>query len=415
MDRDNSEDEIEIAKNIINHINNPDFMNKEIASLDRILGYYFDQKNIDPKEEKEVINFLFKYYDSKGNKACVFFMHIKNSPERLNIVIRLYHQYRRKFDFNFINPSLLLSTFDIIKTNEKLKKVLFFLLAFIPLLAIISISSYFQTEKVKKNLNKQLNDQIQANEKLQIELKTVQQKYENDKKINKQLDSEINKRFSNLKEEMQSIKENFQKELISVKEKQQEDEELKKCKESFQNEHECNMKLENELTKCSISLKDENENKMKLENELTKCNISLKDENENKTRIYDELKICNNDKLKLENELLNMKNTENNKRSIFGMIAVITVDAVVVVVVIIIFLWLLLFRRRNASGINDEGYKPNTLDNETSQEVDSTQAAIDDPIWSYQSQDNPLYSDNEGESAFSDENNNFEESWGNIL
>lgn len=61
-------------------------MNTEITSLDRILGYYFDQTNQDLKEEKEVIDFLFKYYDAKGNKACVLFRYIKNSPERLNII-----------------------------------------------------------------------------------------------------------------------------------------------------------------------------------------------------------------------------------------------------------------------------------------------------------------------------------------
>ena len=113
MERDNSNDEIKIAKNIIKYINKPDFMEKEITSLDRIFAYYFDQQIRDPKEEKEVINFLFKYYEAKGDNACVLFRHIKKSSELINIVNRLYYQYDRKFDFDFMNPSLFLSSFDI--------------------------------------------------------------------------------------------------------------------------------------------------------------------------------------------------------------------------------------------------------------------------------------------------------------
>ena len=39
-------------------------MNTEITSLDRILGYYFDQTNQDLKEEKEVI-----YVDEKDENV----------------------------------------------------------------------------------------------------------------------------------------------------------------------------------------------------------------------------------------------------------------------------------------------------------------------------------------------------------
>ncbi|KAK8837679.1 hypothetical protein M9Y10_036214 [Tritrichomonas musculus] len=110
-----------------------------------------------------------------------------------------------------------------------------------------------------------------------------------------------------------------------------------------------------------------------------------------------------------------------SKAKKIGMIAGITAAITVVIVVALILVWLFFFRNRPIkSGINDEGFKPNTLDNEANPETETTTpgAAVDDPIWSYQSQENPLYNENgnDGEgNAFDDDNNNFEESWGNAI
>lgn len=61
IQNDISSEETAIAENINKHINKEEFIRRNIESLDRIINKYFMNKNRDPIEEKEVIEFLFRY------------------------------------------------------------------------------------------------------------------------------------------------------------------------------------------------------------------------------------------------------------------------------------------------------------------------------------------------------------------
>ena len=121
-------------------------MKRNISSIDRIINIYFMNKNRDLSEEKEVINFLFRYLEKEGRKGSILFRYLHNSLERYNIILRLYSQFRYKFEFDIVNSSLFITAFDLIKINQKLKRILFFLFL------LILLSFYFQTNQNKNEL-----------------------------------------------------------------------------------------------------------------------------------------------------------------------------------------------------------------------------------------------------------------------
>ena len=343
MEANHFEEEARISKNILDYISKPDFMNRDICSLDRILEIYFDQKIRDPNEEKEVVNFLFNYIKEKGNDGCVLFRHIRNSSEVDNIVLRIYHQYGRSFNYDVMNPSLFLSSFSLIKKNETLKRLIYFLLVFIPLFLIFTIISYNRTNQVKNEFIKQLNDkemqlnnQIQATEKLEKELKTITLKYENDLKIKEQLGTEITTLKEGLKDEMSKIKSHFESELTNVKEKQQEVGELVSCKENLANEQISKKKLEIDLSECNSSLHAEQINKEQLEIDLEICNSSLIAENESKKQLEEELGAFNISMKELEDKLKSRPNAVG--KISFKVVFVFIIDVAVLAISILMFL-----------------------------------------------------------------------------
>ena len=103
---------------------------------------------------------------------------------------------------------------------------------------------------------------------------------------------------------------------------------------------------------------------------------------------------------------------KSSKMKKIGIIAGITAAIVVIIVVVIILIWLFVCRNRKPK---EDAYKPNSNDNEASEADNTPTAALDDPIWSYQSQDNPLYNDNDHNDDNAFEDDNFEESWGNTI
>ena len=62
MEHPNIDKENDIALNLIKHIHEKEFINRDLSSLDRIIQTYFNLQNRDAKEEKEVIEFLFSYH-----------------------------------------------------------------------------------------------------------------------------------------------------------------------------------------------------------------------------------------------------------------------------------------------------------------------------------------------------------------
>ena len=117
-------EEDNIAKHLVNNLQREEFKNRDLASIDRIIELYYTKYNINATEEREVISFLFSYLKDKKEPASILFRHIKNSPERYNIVTRLYHEHRWDFNFDLVTSSVFLSAFDLIKINEKLKQIL---------------------------------------------------------------------------------------------------------------------------------------------------------------------------------------------------------------------------------------------------------------------------------------------------
>lgn len=267
-----TEDEDKIGLNLVKYLHEKEFLNRDLLSIDRIINKYFNLNNRDPKEEKEVINFLFDYLEMKGKEASILFRHTQHNRERYNIIKRLYIEYRHKFEFNVINSSLFLASFDIIKINEKLKQFLYFSSIISLFFAITSISFYNQICQLKSDFHKQFNEKIDelkdsllSNEKLVIELKSANEMHKNDMKINDQLGLEIKSLKNNLKEGMSKITKNYEKEKVCKKLLEIE---LEACKQNTENEKQCKKNLETELEECKQNYENEQIIKKQIEEEL---------------------------------------------------------------------------------------------------------------------------------------------------
>lgn len=250
-------EEDNMAKKLAKNLQREEFKNRDLASIDRIIGIYYAKYNTNAAEEKEVISFLFSYLDEKKEPASILFRHIKNSSERYNIVKRLYNEHRWDFNFDVISGDVFLFAFDFININEKLKKILYFSSIFIILLSILSITLYFRSNSLKLEFEKQLNEknillknEIASKEKLESDFKIMKQNYDRDIKVKEELGTEIKSLKQNLKDEILTIKEHFESEITNVKEKQKEVNELSTCKENLQQEQLNNTKIESELIAC---------------------------------------------------------------------------------------------------------------------------------------------------------------------
>lgn len=321
---ENLEEESEIALNLTSYINKTEFLSRDLKSLDRIVEKYFNIKERDKKEEKQVINFLFKYLDLKGKNASILFSHIKNSAEYYNIIKRLHNEYQDKFEFSIVNPLLFQYSFNLIKINEQLKK--FLLISFFSFTCLIFLSSFYYYQRNKLNeklqlyetkLNEYSNikrkyDKVKNKLEKEIELKnqiqsnftTLKIQYETFLYSKQQLCEQMAKYKINLEDEITSFKNQIQNEISNLKEKQQENELITKKKLEF--EIEKNQKLENELTTAKQNNnndKNPKNHQNEIESSTNKKNNFLTNKNETSTTSNK-----NNDKqFKAEN-----KNGKNN-------------------------------------------------------------------------------------------------------
>lgn len=126
-------DENQITQNLIQYIKNGNLINRDIASLNRIIEVYFSKKNHIKSEEKQVINFLFRCLDAHGRAASILFTHLSDSCEFENVIKRLHKSYKGIFDFNLINYNVIDFSYKLINLFEIMK---IFLLIFFLMLPV---------------------------------------------------------------------------------------------------------------------------------------------------------------------------------------------------------------------------------------------------------------------------------------
>ena len=317
-------EEDNMAKKLAKNLQREEFKNRDLASIDRIIGIYYAKYNTNAAEEKEVISFLFSYLDEKKEPASILFRHIKNSSERYNIVKRLYNEHRWDFNFDVISGDVFLFAFDFININEKLKKILYFSSIFIILLAFLSITLYFRSNSLKLEFEKQLNEknillknEIASKEKLESDFKIMKQNYDRDIKVKEELGTEIKSLKQNLKDEILTIKEHFESEITNVKEKQKEVNELSTCKENLQQEQLNKIEVESKLITCKENLQQEQLNNTKIESELMTCKENFEKQQLNNTKIESELIACKqiNDELLIFKEKYNAINQKQPEKT----------------------------------------------------------------------------------------------------
>ena len=99
-------DEEFISDNFIKIIHYDDLLNCPVSTLHRILyKYRLNNDNLNEAEEKEIIDFLFKYLKKNGKNASVLFQNL--NLLRNNIIPRLINECQDIFDFRMIDSQSL--------------------------------------------------------------------------------------------------------------------------------------------------------------------------------------------------------------------------------------------------------------------------------------------------------------------
>lgn len=197
-------EELNVALNLSKNINQGALLARDLPSINRIIKIYFSFRQKNPKEEKQVIDFLFNCLDLYGKKASVLFSHCKSKHYRSYIIDRLYCKYEDIFDFNYINHSLFENSVEMKQTFKR--KITIRNIIIIFLIILISYL-YFQ----KKNVEKQFVESQQINKIIQNKNDELIENMKENIKIIKDLNNTQNKQNSLILKLNSSIKNTEQK------------------------------------------------------------------------------------------------------------------------------------------------------------------------------------------------------------
>ena len=153
--------------------------------------------------------FLFKYLDENGKEASVLFSFIDFSKMRADLQRRLLLKKSNEFDFHFINPSLMISTYEI--SCELLQKIQVFD-SF-----KVEMSQKFDqqnqdTDQLKTEIDQKFNQQNQDTGQLKTEMN---QKFDQQNQNNQKLRDEMNSKFDQQGRDTQQLRD----EIRSMREK----------------------------------------------------------------------------------------------------------------------------------------------------------------------------------------------------
>lgn len=303
-------EELQIACNIVQNINERNLIMRNMSSLNRIIQIYFQQQNRDQNEEKQVINFLFRCLDLRGSDSSILFTHLSKSKQRQNVIKRLHENYRGKFDFNLVNSSLFEYSYETIK----FKDYFFYLVYLTIILVTILLWFLFRITQLNSELTK-LKENDQTKKEFENELNSIKQRLETELKEKQKIENEL-KLKSNLTNELSSIKQNFEDEMQCKKELENQTIEkltlkieLETLKNQLENETKIREKIEYELTTAKNQREIELlEIKELLENDLENAKRQFQTLNMSMQELEEELKSKENHEIELTTAKNNLEN-----------------------------------------------------------------------------------------------------------
>lgn len=274
-----SQEEFEIANSIIKNIQNGNISSRGLASIDRILNIYFQRRNRNANEEKQVINFMFSCLDFYGIDASLLFKNAEKSKEINKIITRLHSNYKGKFDWNMVNYTIFEQSNYLISINIYLKLIIFFLSL---LIIFLSILSYY--------FIKNLQITVFENE---INIKLINENNDKLQKYSFNISNSLNKQIN--------INKNLEKQnqKLSGKLKQ----------------NEIDMNISNfQIQALEKNITDQNITIINLANQLSTIRNTLIKKNDEIINLKKLLKIQikKNEQLKSDNEKIQMLNNDNN-------------------------------------------------------------------------------------------------------
>ena len=219
-----------LSSQLLEHINNPQLLSLPVPILHRVLTKYQHKFNKSHESQPEITDFLFKYLDEHGIRSSCLFSFIDLSQEKTEYLYRLLNDYSNKFDFHFINSSLLKTLYKIenefietkqivdTKQNETLAKISKEMKNF----EEIKENLNNQKDQIKGEINHMKNDLIQIKDnmkkkeidRMKSDMKSsidqikaqIKDDFSNDQT---QLKNEINQLINDVRSEIQPIKDDL--------------------------------------------------------------------------------------------------------------------------------------------------------------------------------------------------------------
>lgn len=207
-----------ISNSLFDYLNEEKFFSLSIPVLHRIFSKFSEKNGLKSDEDnKKMAEFLFKYLDENGKEASVLFSFIDFSKMPADLQRRLLLKKSNEFDFHFINPSLMISTYEI--SCELLQKIQIFD-SF-----KVEMSQKFDqqnqdTSQLKTEIDQKFDQQNQDTGQLKTEMN---QKFDQQNQNNQKLRDEMNSKFDQqgrdtlqLRDEIRSMREKIDRMNTSI-------------------------------------------------------------------------------------------------------------------------------------------------------------------------------------------------------
>lgn len=207
-----NEEEI-IAEHLNDYIKNDQMLQLPVHVLYKIFGIFKSKyPNKLRQYSTEIIEFLFKCLDKYGKDASVLFSFADFENQSIGVMNRLIQNYSRKFDFNFINETLLKTTIQLTSEVTRIKEEYSILFAQMKQRQDEEIMKMKENEEKRaKNFEHEIAKMREEELKREKEFYKMKEEQERRVKIFKE-------EIERMKEEDQKRKMKFDEEMTKIKE-----------------------------------------------------------------------------------------------------------------------------------------------------------------------------------------------------
>lgn len=171
------------------------------------------------ENSNDVIEFLFKCLDKYGEAASILFSYVDFKKQSIGVVNRLIQNYSDKFNFNFINSTLLKTTIQLTSEVTKIKEEFSSLIYQMKQKQEEEFSKMKENEEQRRKIfEEEMANMKEEEKKREMEFFKMKEDYEKRKKLFEEefgkMKEEVNRKQKELDDEMKRFQENEEKKRL---------------------------------------------------------------------------------------------------------------------------------------------------------------------------------------------------------